>query len=57
MAMYCLNMLEIALELAKENEVYEDIASKVGPTVDLSPYSNLMLTMRFLEFHHISVVL
>ena len=28
MAMYCLNMLAIALELAKENPPYEDIASK-----------------------------
>jgi hypothetical protein len=28
MAMYCLNMLEIALELAKTNPTYEDIASK-----------------------------
>lgn len=28
MAMYCLNMLTIALELAKDNRVYEDIASK-----------------------------
>ena len=28
MAMYCLDMLTIALELARENEVYEDIASK-----------------------------
>ncbi|MGB3509445.1 MAG: glucosidase [Microcoleaceae cyanobacterium] len=28
MAMYCLDMLTIALELAVENEVYEDIASK-----------------------------
>jgi hypothetical protein len=28
MAMYCLNMLGIALELAKEDEVYEDIATK-----------------------------
>jgi hypothetical protein len=28
MAMYCLNMLMIALELAKEDAVYEDIASK-----------------------------
>ncbi len=28
MGMYCLNMLEIALELAKTNSVYEDIASK-----------------------------
>jgi hypothetical protein len=28
MGMYCLNMLEIALELAKTNPVYEDIASK-----------------------------
>ncbi|MEH1926069.1 MAG: glucosidase [Nostoc sp.] len=28
MAMYCLNMLTIALELAKENSSYEDIASK-----------------------------
>jgi len=28
MAMYCLNMLAIALELAKENRVYEDVASK-----------------------------
>ncbi|MBW4540161.1 MAG: glucosidase [Myxacorys chilensis ATA2-1-KO14] len=28
MAMYCLNMLMIALELAKEDVVYEDIASK-----------------------------
>ncbi|MGB3139067.1 MAG: glucosidase, partial [Nodosilinea sp.] len=28
MAMYCLNMLEIALELAMENPVYEDMATK-----------------------------
>ncbi len=28
MGMYCLNMLEIALELALENPVYEDIATK-----------------------------
>jgi hypothetical protein len=28
MAMYCLNMLTIALELARENPSYEDIASK-----------------------------
>ncbi|MBD2435890.1 MGH1-like glycoside hydrolase domain-containing protein [Nostoc sp. FACHB-110] len=28
MAMYCLNMLTIALELAQENSTYEDIASK-----------------------------
>lgn len=28
MGMYCLNMLTIALELAKENRSYEDIASK-----------------------------
>ncbi|MCA9399142.1 MAG: glucosidase, partial [Candidatus Omnitrophica bacterium] len=28
MAMYCLNMLAIALELTKKNMVYEDIASK-----------------------------
>ena len=28
MAMYCLNMLEIALELACENPVYEDMATK-----------------------------
>ncbi len=28
MGMYCLNMLEIALELAKEDSTYEDIASK-----------------------------
>ncbi|WP_330220707.1 MGH1-like glycoside hydrolase domain-containing protein [[Phormidium ambiguum] IAM M-71] len=28
MGMYCLNMLEIALELAKANPVYEDIATK-----------------------------
>ena len=28
MAMYCLNMLAIALELAKEDNVYEDVASK-----------------------------
>ncbi|MCP4401207.1 MAG: glucosidase [bacterium] len=28
MAMYCLNMLSIALEVAKENRAYEDIASK-----------------------------
>ncbi|MGF1542850.1 MAG: glucosidase [Pleurocapsa sp.] len=28
MAMYCLNMLEIALELAKTNPTYKDIASK-----------------------------
>ena len=28
MGMYCLNMLTIALELARENRVYEDVASK-----------------------------
>lgn len=28
MAMYCLNMMRIALELARHNDVYEDIASK-----------------------------
>ena len=28
MGMYCLNLLTIALELAKENSVYEDIATK-----------------------------
>ncbi|HUJ25645.1 MAG TPA: glucosidase [Myxococcales bacterium] len=28
MAMYCLNMLEIALELARTEEVFEDVASK-----------------------------
>ncbi len=28
MGMYCLNMLSIALELAKENRAYEDVASK-----------------------------
>jgi hypothetical protein len=28
MAMYCLNLLRIALELAQHNDVYEDIASK-----------------------------
>jgi len=28
MAMYCLNMLAIALELAKEDKTYEDVASK-----------------------------
>lgn len=28
MAMYCLNLLRIALELAQHNHVYEDIASK-----------------------------
>ena len=28
MAMYCLNLLRIALELAKHNKVYEDIATK-----------------------------
>jgi len=28
MAMYCLNMLTIALELARENAAYEDVASK-----------------------------
>ena len=28
MAMYCLNMLAIALELAEEDEAYEDVASK-----------------------------
>lgn len=29
MAFFCLNMLSIALELAKHNPTYEDIASKV----------------------------
>jgi hypothetical protein len=28
MAMYCLNMLAIAMELAQENDAYEDVASK-----------------------------
>lgn len=38
MAFYCLNMLSIALELAKHNPVYEDIASKffeVSPAIML----------------------
>jgi hypothetical protein len=30
MAMFCLNMLRIALELAQENHAYEDIAMKFG---------------------------
>ncbi|MGB8980637.1 MAG: hypothetical protein WCC12_02070, partial [Anaerolineales bacterium] len=29
MAMYCLNMLKIAIELAKDNQAYQDIASKL----------------------------
>lgn len=29
--MYCLNMLAIALEIAMERPVYEDIATKVFP--------------------------
>ena len=28
MAMYCLNLMRIALELAQHNQVYEDIATK-----------------------------
>jgi len=28
MGMYCLNMLSIALELARENRAYEDVATK-----------------------------
>ncbi|WP_213042222.1 hypothetical protein, partial [Nitrospira defluvii] len=28
MGMYCLNMLTIALELARDNRAYEDVASK-----------------------------
>ena len=28
MAMYCLNLMRIALELAEHNHVYEDIATK-----------------------------
>ena len=28
MAMYCLNMLRIAIELAQEDDAYEDIATK-----------------------------
>ena len=28
MGMYCLNMLMIALELARENRAYEDVATK-----------------------------
>jgi len=32
MAMYTLNMLAIALELASENPVYEDVASNSGST-------------------------
>jgi len=28
MGMYCLNMLAIALELAKDDPLYEDVASK-----------------------------
>lgn len=33
MAFFCLNMLSIALELAKHNPTYEDIASKVSLAV------------------------
>ena len=28
MGMYCLNMLEIALELARVNDSYQDVANK-----------------------------
>jgi len=31
MAMYCLNMLAIAMELARENEAYEDAFRDDGP--------------------------
>ncbi len=29
MAMYCLNLLAIALELAKDDKAYEDVASQI----------------------------
>ncbi|KAH9978847.1 Six-hairpin glycosidase-like protein [Lactifluus volemus] len=35
MAFYCLNMLSMALELAKHNSVYEDIASKFFEAADI----------------------
>jgi hypothetical protein len=37
MAMYCLNMLTIALELARENSVYEDMATKFLSTSSTLP--------------------
>ncbi len=38
MAFFCLNMLSIALELAKHNPTYEDIASKVSRTMPFSAH-------------------
>src|SRR5205085_6390369 len=42
MAMYCLNMLTIALELAREEEVFEDIARSEEHTSELQSQSNLV---------------
>jgi len=45
MGFFCLNMLNIALELAKHNPTYEDIASKFVPPSSLPPLSLLLLTL------------
>ena len=37
MAMYCLNLLRIALELAQHNRIYEDIATKFFEHFSTSP--------------------
>ena len=33
--MYCLNMLRIALELARDNHTYEDVASKFSSILSI----------------------
>lgn len=55
MAFYCLNMLNMALELAKHNPVYEDIASKFfevrSPSSDLQRSNSEYLSSIALHLH------
>lgn len=59
MGMYCLNMLKIALELAKENPAYEDMASKffehflyIADAMNLQGDNNISLWCKEDNFYH-----
>ena len=49
MAFFCLNMLNMALELAKHNPVYEDIASKF---FEVRRTTNQLIVPAMLIFHY-----
>lgn len=54
MAFFCLNMLNMALELAKTNPVYEDIASKffeVNSTANSARFNSLVDPLHIIAFY------